>query len=56
MGQPWICPKCGRVWASWVFNCAPCNARAARQARGPFMPQTAIDAWRGGYLKNAEQA
>lgn len=21
----WICPKCGRVYAPFVYECAPCN-------------------------------
>lgn len=24
--QPWECPKCGRVYAGWVWQCDYCNA------------------------------
>lgn len=23
--QGWVCPKCGRVYAPWVYTCAPCG-------------------------------
>lgn len=23
--NPWICPKCGRVWGPFVAECVPCN-------------------------------
>lgn len=23
--QPWTCPKCGRVYAGYVHECAKCN-------------------------------
>ena len=23
--NPWICPKCGRVWGPGVTACNPCN-------------------------------
>lgn len=25
MINPWICPKCSRVWAPFIFECKPCN-------------------------------
>ena len=24
--NPWICPKCGRVWGPMVIGCGPCNS------------------------------
>lgn len=21
----WVCPKCGRVYSNWVFECKKCN-------------------------------
>lgn len=23
--QGWVCPKCGRVYAPWVYTCAKCD-------------------------------
>lgn len=25
--NPWVCPKCGRVWGPLVMECIPCNSK-----------------------------
>ncbi len=35
MSQPWICPKCGRVYGPSIVQCLECNSKAAGQERRP---------------------
>jgi len=39
--NPWICPKCGRVYSGMVTQCAPCNQRVAAfpDRRLPIAPK-----------------
>lgn len=25
MNEPWICPRCGRVYSPMLFECSACN-------------------------------
>ena len=31
MSEPWVCPKCGRVYSYMIFECNACNSRIQKQ-------------------------
>lgn len=33
MSQPWVCPKCDRVWAPYISACQPCNSKVDAKPR-----------------------
>lgn len=33
--QPWVCPKCGRVWGPGVPNCSDCNTKITEHEKSP---------------------
>lgn len=39
MGEPWICPRCQRVWGPLTPACAPCNAVIATGNERPREPK-----------------
>lgn len=33
MSQPWVCPKCDRVWAPYISHCQPCNSQVEARSK-----------------------
>ena len=39
LGEPWVCPRCQRVWGPLTPACAPCNAVIAAGNERPREPK-----------------